>query len=110
MVLEVVLLNLCSGEMENRIVDEDYEHDRQRSKVKAEDTKAKHPVFKFKYDRIPIKLAFPDTSAADERYGGSGDVVILEGELIRPRGVVSKTVTIFMHPSGIQVICDFNCS
>lgn len=62
----------------------------------------KHPVLKHKTERIPIKIAFTDTSAADERYGGSGDVAILEGELIKPVGVISKSCVIFMHPSGIQ--------
>jgi hypothetical protein len=49
------------------------------------------------YERVTIKIAFPDTSSADERYGGSGDVAILEGELLLPK-TKSKSVFVFMHP------------
>lgn len=59
-----------------------------------------------KYQRIPIKIVFQDTSAADERYGGSGDAAILEGELLKP-ATNSKTVIVFMHPSGIQNLLPF---
>mmetsp|Transcript_11262 Transcript_11262/g.26935 ORF Transcript_11262/g.26935 Transcript_11262/m.26935 type:complete len:621 (+) Transcript_11262:13-1875(+) len=53
------------------------------------------------FHRVPIKIVFEDQSAADERYGGSGTHVILEGELLQPPRP-SNTVIIFMHPSGIQ--------
>lgn len=80
----------CIGEMENRQVDQEAEGRRQQTKTK-----------KGKFVRHTIKIVFPDSSAADERYGGSGDFAIIEGELILPN-TESKTVIIFMHPSGIQ--------
>ena len=70
----------CIGEMENRQVD-------------AEDSKASSSA----YTRVTLKIAFVDKSQADERYGGSGDIAILEGELLLPKNP-SKTVFIFMHP------------
>mmetsp|Transcript_19255 Transcript_19255/g.34261 ORF Transcript_19255/g.34261 Transcript_19255/m.34261 type:complete len:459 (+) Transcript_19255:165-1541(+) len=81
----------CIGEMENRQVD---------SEVEAGKAAA-HPVFHFKFKREPIKIVFPDPSAADERYGGSNTLSILEGELLHPNSL-SEVVFIFMHPSGIQ--------
>jgi len=71
----------CIGESSNQVVDE---------------REAR------KFERIPLKLVFPDKSAKDERYAGSGDTVVVEGELLRP-ATASKTVVVFMHPSGIQV-------
>jgi hypothetical protein len=67
----------CIGEMENRQV---------------EDSKNAGS-----YQRVTLKIAFPDKSQADERYGGSGDMAILEGELLLPK-TKSKTAFIFMHP------------
>jgi hypothetical protein len=58
-------------------------------------------VFKYKPERETIKIVFKDASAADERYAGTGDVVVLEGELLRPP-TESSTVLVFMHPSGIM--------
>ena len=55
-----------------------------------------------KYIRKVIKIAFQDHSIADERYGGTGDTVVLEGELLRPPEGSSDTALIFMHPSGIM--------
>jgi len=78
----------CIGEMENRVVEGD-------------DNEDIGGVLQFRFERRPIKIVFADPSAADERYGGSGDVAILEGELLHP-GTQSSTVFVFMHPSGIQ--------
>ena len=66
----------CIGEMENRQVDESNAT---------------------RFSRVTLKIAFTDRSQADERYGGSGDVAILEGELLLPK-TPSKTVFVFMHP------------
>lgn len=73
-------VNNCIGEMENRSKDESA------------------PT---SFKRVALKMAFMDTSQADERYGGSGDIAILEGELLLPP-TKSKTFIVFMHPSGIQ--------
>lgn len=58
-------------------------------------------IFRFKPTRTTLKIVFVDASAADERYAGQGDRVLLEGELLRPP-TKSSTVLIFMHPSGIM--------
>ena len=55
-----------------------------------------------KYVRETVKIVFFDSSIADEKYGGTGDVVVLEGELMKPPTSNSKTVLLFMHPSGIM--------
>eukprot|EP00924_Labyrinthula_sp_SR-Ha-C_P005096 snap_masked-scaffold_1-processed-gene-21.30-mRNA-1 protein AED:0.03 eAED:0.07 QI:0/-1/0/1/-1/1/1/0/446 len=72
--------NNCIGEAENREI----------------------PIKQAFITRYAVKIAFVDNSAKDERYGGSGDVAILEGELMKIPGTNSSTVLIFMHPSGIQ--------
>jgi pimeloyl-ACP methyl ester carboxylesterase len=56
-----------------------------------------------KYQRVALKIVFPDASTKDERYGGSGDLAVIEGELLLPP-TKSKTVIVFMHPSGIQFL------
>jgi hypothetical protein len=75
----------CIGEMENRQLDEHA----------ATSSGALQPGAH--YARIPVKVAFEDKTAADERYGGTGEMAILEGELLQPK-TNSKTVFVFMHP------------
>ena len=58
------------------------------------------------FQRVALKVAFPDATQKDERYGGSGDVVVIEGELLKP-ATPSKTVLVFFHPSGIQQLLPF---
>lgn len=84
-----------AGEMEHSVVEND-------AKVGSTGS-LKAAVLRHRFDRIPIKIGFKDPTMADERYAGSGDTVIIEGELIRPKEINSKTVVLFMHPSGIQV-------
>jgi len=91
----------CIGEMENRVVDDDMETPQSEDQNSRSNKTHSHPVFKYRYTRTPIKIVFTDTSAADERYGGSGDKAIIEGELIKA-DTNTKSVIIFMHPSGIQ--------
>eukprot|EP01065_Artemidia_motanka_P006596 TRINITY_DN13232_c0_g1_i1.p2 TRINITY_DN13232_c0_g1~~TRINITY_DN13232_c0_g1_i1.p2 ORF type:complete len:449 (+),score=101.92 TRINITY_DN13232_c0_g1_i1:67-1413(+) len=80
----------CIGEMANRQVDP-----QENAAVGSVPKKLGQFV------RIPLKIVFTDASMSDERYGGGGDVAILEGELLRPP-TKSKTVLVFMHPSGIM--------
>jgi hypothetical protein len=54
-----------------------------------------------KFTRVALKIAFRDPTIGDERYGGASDIVVVEGELLLPP-TQSKTVIVFMHPSGIQ--------
>jgi pimeloyl-ACP methyl ester carboxylesterase len=52
--------------------------------------------------RVPAILSFPDTASFAETYGfsaGSG-LVWLEGQYFIPEGRPSKTLYLFMHPSG----------
>lgn len=96
--LAVISQQLCIGEQQNLVVDKELEDDR---KVPATGGTSKHKTFRYRFVRETIKIVFSDPSAADERYGGSGDMAIIEGELIRPN-TISNTVVVFMHPSGIQ--------
>ncbi|MCC5579965.1 alpha/beta fold hydrolase [Microtetraspora sp. AC03309] len=52
------------------------------------------------YDRIPYLVLFEDRSAYRDTYGGSGENVVLESYLLKPRDVASDTVIVFMHPIG----------
>jgi len=54
-----------------------------------------------KYTRESLKLILMDESIADEKYGGTGDIIVLEGDLLRPPNE-SKTVLLFMHPSAMM--------
>jgi hypothetical protein len=53
-------------------------------------------------ERLPQHVAFRDTAAFTETYGfaGNSGMVNLEGQLLRPRGVPSSTVYLFMHPTS----------
>lgn len=83
----------CIGEQQNLVVDKAVEGGSGR--------KSKHKTFRFGFVRETIKIVFADPSAADERYGGAGNMAIIEGELIKPK-TESSTVVVFMHPSGIM--------
>lgn len=52
------------------------------------------------YDRIPYLIVFDDDSAFRDTYGGVTESVVLESYLLRPKGVPSDTVIVFMHPIG----------
>jgi pimeloyl-ACP methyl ester carboxylesterase len=54
------------------------------------------------WDRIPAILSFPDTASFAETYGfaGTSGKVWLEGQYLIPPDRPSKTLYLFMHPSG----------
>ncbi len=52
------------------------------------------------YERIPYLVVFDDDSAYRDTYGGVTESVVLESYLLRPKGVPSDTVIVFMHPIG----------
>ncbi|MFI0406678.1 alpha/beta fold hydrolase [Actinomadura sp. 3N508] len=52
------------------------------------------------YDRVPYLVIFKDDSAYRDTYGGVVEDVVLESYLLKPRGVPSDTVIVFMHPIG----------
>ncbi|MGV9711548.1 alpha/beta hydrolase [Gordonia sp. NPDC003424] len=55
---------------------------------------------RFDYERIPYLVVFDDHSAYRDTYGGVTESVVLESYLLKPKGVPSDTVIIFMHPIG----------
>jgi pimeloyl-ACP methyl ester carboxylesterase len=56
---------------------------------------------KYEIDRRPLAIVFQDTSGFKETYGGSQSWVVCEGQYLKPKQAPSsKTVVIFMHPSG----------
>lgn len=56
----------------------------------------------FEFDRVPIIVQFSEPSAMVETYGfvGSQGVTFLEGQLLKPRSVPSRTLYLFMHPAS----------
>lgn len=54
------------------------------------------------WDRIPVQVSFVEPKVMVETYGfaGSQNETVIEGQLLRPRGVPSDTVFIFMHPAS----------
>ena len=58
---------------------------------------------KFEIDRLPLTIIFQDKSGFKETYGGSQNWVLCEGQFLKPKDApASKTVVIFMHPTGIM--------
>jgi len=55
---------------------------------------------RFEVDRIPFHLVWREKSAFKETYGGAADVIAVEGQHHKPRGIASNTVLLFMHPTG----------
>jgi pimeloyl-ACP methyl ester carboxylesterase len=55
----------------------------------------------FEVDRIALTMIFQDMSGFKETYGGSQNWVVCEGQYLKPKNAPpSKTVVIFMHPTG----------
>ena len=54
------------------------------------------------YDRVPFLVLFEESAAFKETYAGRIGWVSLEGHWLRPRDAPSRTVLIFMHPTGVQ--------
>ncbi len=52
------------------------------------------------YDRIPYLIRFTEQAGFKDTYAGEIGRVVLEAHLLKPKGVKSKTVVIFMHPIG----------
>ena len=62
-------------------------------------TTTEAPV-KHAYERIPYLVAYQNTSAVRDVYGGVAELVVLESYLLKPKDKPSDTVLIFMHPIG----------
>lgn len=57
-------------------------------------------MVKYEYDRIPYLVGYVEKSEFKDTYAGPMDFVALEAHLLKPKGVPSKTVIVFMHPIG----------
>lgn len=53
-----------------------------------------------KHERIPILVHFKEKVAFKDTYAGEIGTVALQAHLLRPIDKPSKTVTVFMHPTG----------
>ncbi len=52
------------------------------------------------YDRLPIAIAFAETSAYKDTYAGAEDFVFFDGQHLRPHQPKSNSVVLFSHPIG----------
>jgi alpha-beta hydrolase superfamily lysophospholipase len=55
---------------------------------------------RFELEQIPYPLVYEEKAAFKDTYGGVEGVVVCESYLLRPKGVASDTVLVFMHPIG----------
>ena len=53
-----------------------------------------------KYNRIPIIITFQEVSQYKDTYAGEIGTVALTAHLLKPENTDSKTVVVFMHPTG----------
>jgi pimeloyl-ACP methyl ester carboxylesterase len=63
----------------------------------------------YAFDRIPFHLHWREPSAFKETYGGGTDgTIVVEGQFLRPKDAPpSRTVLIFMHPTGVMNLLPF---
>ena len=92
--LAALASHLCLGEDLHKEVDKD------------EQLSASHSsLFRFKYDRRPVKVVVFESDAGYDSYGGTHDAFVLEGDHLVPSCVsnrVESTVVVFMHPSAVM--------
>lgn len=55
---------------------------------------------KFEVERLPFYLHWEEKSAFKETYAGAHDRIVVEGQYLKPKDAPSKTVLVFMHPTG----------
>jgi pimeloyl-ACP methyl ester carboxylesterase len=55
---------------------------------------------KYEVERIPFHLHWQEKAAFKETYAGALDQIVVEGQFLKPKGSTSKTVLVFMHPTG----------
>lgn len=56
----------------------------------------------YSYTRTPYLVRFEDHSVIKETYAGQLNQITLEGHLLSPDDRPSKTLLVFMHPSGLM--------
>src|SRR3954467_9589653 len=76
----------------------------------TEMTQTTQTPVRFEYERIPYLVAYQNTSAVRDVYGGVAELVVLESYLLKPRTKTSETgaapaaesdtVLVFMPPIG----------
>lgn len=54
----------------------------------------------YEIDRIVFPIIFREESSFKDTYGGAGDTVFFDCQLLRPKGVESDTAIVFSHPIG----------
>lgn len=54
----------------------------------------------YEVERIPFFLHWQEKAAFKETYAGAHDQVVVEGQYLKPKGSTSKTILVFMHPTG----------
>jgi pimeloyl-ACP methyl ester carboxylesterase len=59
---------------------------------------AKH----YEVERLPFHLYWQEKSGFKETYGGAADMVLVEGQYLKPKDTPHKTLAIFMHPTGVM--------
>src|SRR3954453_18799585 len=62
-------------------------------------TTTEAPV-RYEYERIPYLVAYQNSSAVRDVYGGVADLVVLESYLLKQKIKSLDTVLCFMHPIG----------
>jgi pimeloyl-ACP methyl ester carboxylesterase len=55
---------------------------------------------KYEVERIPFHLHWQEKAAFKETYAGALDQIVVEGQFLKPKGSTSKTILVFMHPTG----------
>ena len=55
---------------------------------------------KYEVERIPFYLHWEEKSAFKETYAGAHDRIVVEGQYLKPKDAPSRTVLVFMHPTG----------
>lgn len=57
----------------------------------------------YRFERVPFHLHWREDAPFKETYGGGFDDIIVEGQYLKPLDAPSsKTVLIFMHPTGVM--------
>ena len=51
-------------------------------------------------ERIPFHLHWQEQAAFKETYAGALNQIVVEGQFLKPVGSTSKTILVFMHPTG----------
>ena len=94
--------HLCLGEeLHKQLPNVDANTDGPESGASAAHSK----LFRFKYDRRPVKVVVVEAAGGHDSYGGLHNAFVLEGDHLVPSTTSKKvpsTVVVFMHPSAVM--------